>query len=73
MIFATMGFGPVCTEYEDAVRLICESMEHQCVMPDEYKKRADDFFAFDDHNNCKRIHEAVLAWVERMKNNNAIS
>lgn len=63
MKFATMGFGPVCTEYEDAVSLICDYMKNECKMPDEFKKRADDFFAFDDFNSCERIYDAVLKWT----------
>lgn len=65
MKFATMGFGPVCTEYEHAVKLICEYIENNCKMPEEYKRRADDFFAFDDYNNCARIYSAVAEWTER--------
>ncbi len=65
MKFSTMGFGPVCSEYEDAVRLICEYMENDCKMPEEYQRRADDFFAFDDYNSSKRIHEAVKDWIKR--------
>jgi len=68
MKFSTMGFGPVCDEYEDAVRLICEYMKNQCKMPDEFKQHADDFFAFDDFNSCERIYDAVLKWTnEREK------
>ena len=29
-------------------------------MKPEYVKRVDDFFAFTDKNNCKRIYEAIL-------------
>ncbi len=65
MKFETMGFGPVCTEYEDAVRLICECMENKCEILPEYRKRADDFFAFDDFNNSQRIYDAVKQWVSR--------
>ena len=28
-------------------------------MKEEYRKRVQQFFAFDDFNNCKRIYEAV--------------
>ncbi len=63
MKFATMGFGPLCTEYEKAVQLICSFMEQDCRMPEEYRKRADDFFAFYDYSNAKRIHEAIKEWI----------
>ncbi len=68
MKFSTMGFGPVCSEYEDAVSLICEYMENECKMPDEYKKHADDFFAFDDFNSSERIYDAILKWTNERKN-----
>lgn len=67
MKFATMAFGPVCTEYEDAVKHICDFMKTQCAMPEEYKRRADDFFAFDDFNSCERIYDAVLKWTNERK------
>ncbi len=68
MKFATMGFGPLCIEYEDAVQLICKFMENECRIPEEYKRRADDFFAFDDFNNSQRIYDAVLQWTEERRN-----
>ncbi len=68
MKFATMGFGPLCSEYEEAVKLICEYMENQCIMPDEFRKRADDFFAFDDYNSSERIYDAVLKWTNDKMN-----
>jgi len=67
MKFATMGFGPLCTQYEEAVSLICEYMENECVLPEEYKRRADDFFAFDDYDNSRRIYDAVLEWTNKRK------
>ncbi len=66
MKFKTMGFGPVCTEYDDAVTLICRYMEVGCAMPDEFRQHADDFFAFDDYNNCERIHKAVSDWIQSL-------
>ena len=64
MKFATMGFGPLTTEYEEAVRLMMEYMDNGCKMPDVYRMRADDFFAFEDHNNSQRIHYAIKEWVD---------
>ncbi len=67
MKFATMAFGPVCSEYEDAVKLICEYMNNNCEMPQEYRKRADDFFAFDDFSSSERIYDAILKWTDERK------
>lgn len=65
MKFATMGFGPLTTDYDEAVNLICSYMAKGCELEEEYKKRADDFFAFDDFNNCDRIHDAIHSWAAK--------
>jgi CDP-glycerol glycerophosphotransferase (TagB/SpsB family) len=62
MNYETMGFGPICTGHEQVVNELCEAMERQCANTPEYIKRADDFFAYDDHNSCQRIYEAVRDW-----------
>ena len=69
MKFKTMGFGPVCYEYEEAVALICEYMKNECRMPEQFKRNADDFFAFDDHNNCERIYNAISEWTRKRQEN----
>ena len=33
--------------------------EKKCSIKKKYEKRADDFFAYNDYNNCQRIVEAV--------------
>lgn len=53
------GFGPVCYDYETAVSEIISCIEGGCVMGDEYIKRVEDFFAYTDRDNCKRIFEAI--------------
>ena len=30
----------------------------------EYVKRADNFFAFDDFNNCQRIYHAIQEMLQ---------
>ena len=42
-------------------------MERGCTIEAEYIRRADDFFAFDDHNNCQRIYQEVIRWLEEQK------
>lgn len=67
LIYSTMGFGPICTGHEQLVDELCASMEQQCRTEEKYIKRADDFFAFDDHNNCQRIFQEVWDWMERRR------
>ena len=59
LIYDTMGFGPICKNNDEIVSTLCEYMENGCKMLPEYVKRADNFFAFDDFNNCQRIYHAI--------------
>ena len=63
--YPSQGFGPICTNHETLVDTICEFIENRCKAEDEYKRRADDFFAFDDHNNCERIYRDILEFLEK--------
>ena len=58
--YDTMGFGPICTESEELVDTLCEYMKNNCKMLPEYVDRVNDFYNFDDHNNCKRIYDEVI-------------
>lgn len=62
--YDTMGFGEICKKHEDIVTLLCEYMENQCRMKDFYRKREDDFFAYDDLNSCQRIYDDMLSYQE---------
>lgn len=57
--YSTMGFGPVCKNHQEIVDSLCSHIENECRLESLYKERADEFFAFSDHNNCKRVFEAV--------------
>ena len=59
MDYETQAFGPVCKNEEEVVDALCSAMRRDCRMEDEYRARADAFFAYDDHDNCKRIFEAA--------------
>ena len=58
--YDTIGFGEICTKTEELVDLLCEYMENNCRMKQKYIDRADDFFAFSDHNNCSRIYSEIM-------------
>lgn len=70
MDYETMGFGPICTGHEQVVNAICRAMESQCKTEPEYIRRADHFFAFNDHNNCERIYHTVKDWLARRQEEN---
>ncbi len=58
--YATMSFGEICRTNEELIDVLCEYMKNGCAMPELYRKRADDFFAYSDHNNCARIYPIML-------------
>lgn len=60
MDYETMGFGPVCKTHESVVDEICAHMETECQLREEYAIRIEDFFAYTDRNNCKRVYEACI-------------
>lgn len=58
--FERDGFGEVCYDYETTVNTLIEYMENGCVLKDKYRERIDNFFAFNDKNNCQRILDKIL-------------
>ncbi len=58
--YETQGFGEICTETQQLVDTLCSYMRSGCVLKDFYRARQDDFFAFDDRENCRRIFEDAL-------------
>ena len=47
--------------------LLDNSIEAAEQTEEKYIKRADDFFAFNDHNNCKRIYNEVKIYLDERK------
>lgn len=72
--YETMGFGPICKTHQEIVDCLCAYMDNGCKNPEEYIRRADDFFAFSDHENCKRIYGYITEFIkdELEHNNNNI-
>lgn len=64
--YDTMGFGEICTESDELVDLLCEYMENNCQMKEKYLKRVEDFYKFDDHNNCERIYKEILSYQQQV-------
>ncbi|MDY2627658.1 MAG: CDP-glycerol glycerophosphotransferase family protein [Lachnospiraceae bacterium] len=70
--YDTMAFGEICHDNNELVDLLCEYMKNGCRMKDEYRRRADDFFAFNDHDNCKRIYEEMIKYQKKVDEVNKI-
>jgi len=64
--YETMGFGPVCKTHGEVVDALCNFMRNDCRLENMYRERIEDFFAFDDQNNCKRVYEAAKVFEQRM-------
>ena len=58
--YETMGFGEVIREEENLIKIIEEYLKNNCQMKNEYLKRVDNFYKYNDKNNCKRVYEAIL-------------
>ena len=64
--YDTMGFGEICTESDQLVDTLCEYMENNCQMKPMYIERVNDFYHFDDHNNCERIYKEILEYQKQV-------
>ena len=53
------GLGEVTYNEEELVDCLIEYMKHDCAIKEKYKCRMDNFFAFNDRNNCQRVYEAI--------------
>lgn len=53
------GFGEVEYDLESTVNRIIEYMRNGCQLKEKYRERIDNFFAFNDQDNCKRVYEAI--------------
>lgn len=68
LIYETMGFGPICKNHDSLIDALCNYMENGCKAEKMYIMRADDFFCFDDFNNCERIYNEVIAFMNDKSN-----
>lgn len=58
--YKTMGFGEIINEENELIRTVIEYMENDCKMKEEYKNRVNEFYKYDDKNNCKRVYDAIF-------------
>lgn len=70
--YDTMAFGEICRNNDELIDLLCDYMAHGCQMKDEYRRRADDFFEYSDHDNCKRIYEEMIKYQKKIDEVNKI-
>lgn len=53
------GFGPVCKDLDSTVDALISIIENDAQLAPEYKERVENFYAYNDQNNCKRVIEAI--------------
>lgn len=63
--YDTMAFGEICKNNKELIEVLVDYMKHDCKMKDEYVRRADEFFAYDDRENCKRIYSELISYSEK--------
>ena len=54
------GFGEVTKDLEETVDVLIDYMENDCRMKEEYNRKVDAFFTFNDRNNCQRVFERIM-------------
>lgn len=58
--YKTMGFGEVTGNEDDLINILEDYLNDDCTMKEEYKSRVDNFYKYDDKNNCERVYNAIL-------------
>ncbi len=58
--FEKHGFGPVCYDYETTVEKLIEFIENDCKIDDKYLEKINDFYEYNDTDNCQRIYEEIV-------------
>ncbi len=69
--YDSMAFGEICHNNDELIMMLIDYMKGGCVMKEEFRRRADDFFEFNDHNNCERIYNEMIKYqakIDRIKN-----
>ena len=64
--YDTMAFGEIVKKRDELVELLIDYMKNGCKMKDEYRRRADDFYEYSDHGNCKRIFDEMVAYQRKV-------
>ena len=64
MDYQTMGFGPICRDYNELVHIICNYIENGCKLDEEYISRVERFFKFFDNDNSERIYQETKKYFK---------
>lgn len=61
------GFGEVEYDLDGVVNRIIGYMANGCTMKEQYQKRVETFFAYQDRNNSRRVYDQLCQLQQRMK------
>lgn len=53
------GFGEVTYDLDSVVDKMIDYMENGCVLKPVYEERINNFFAYNDQNNCERVYKKL--------------
>ncbi len=56
------GFGEVLHDLDSTVETIIDYIRNDCKMKEEYRRRAEVFFAFHDQKNCERVYNKIVEY-----------
>ncbi|GEM05265.1 minor teichoic acid biosynthesis protein GgaB [Halolactibacillus miurensis] len=57
--YETMGLGPVIKNNDELIHYLVNMMQKDFILEEPYLSRVNEFFEFNDQNNCKRNYEAI--------------
>ena len=58
--YKTMGFGEVVDKHDELVEMVIKYINSNCAIEEKYKQRADNFFAYFDKDNTKRVYDEII-------------
>ena len=59
------GFGEVVYDIDSLINTVVEYIENDCAIKDKYKERINNFFAYNDKNNCQRVYEKIIELISK--------
>ncbi|MGL6298350.1 MAG: CDP-glycerol:glycerophosphate glycerophosphotransferase [Methanobacteriaceae archaeon] len=54
------GFGEIISSHDELVDSIINYIENDCKIKDKYDERINNFYAFVDRENCKRVYDSIM-------------
>ncbi len=59
--YKSAGLGPVQENHQDLINKIIEYIDNDCQMEEKYIQRVNQFFKYNDQNNCQRLYDRLRA------------